>query len=54
MRIGIITFHAAFNYGSMLQAYALQTFLEKKGHQVEIINFRPEIQKKTYSNTSVY
>lgn len=49
MKIGIITFHAAFNYGSMLQAYALQTFLEKKGHQVEIINFRPEIQKKTYS-----
>lgn len=48
MKIGIITFHAAFNYGSMLQAYALQTFLEKKGHQVEIINFRPERQKKGY------
>lgn len=48
MKIGIITFHAAFNYGSMLQAYALQTFLEKQGHQVEIINFRPEIQKKGY------
>lgn len=49
MKIGIITFHAAFNYGSMLQAYALQTFLEKHGHQVEIINYRPEVQKKTYS-----
>lgn len=49
MKIGIITFHAAFNYGSMLQAYAMQTFLERQGHQVEIINFRPEIQKKAYS-----
>lgn len=49
MKIGIITFHAAFNYGSMLQTYAMQTFLERQGHQVEIINFRPEIQKKAYS-----
>lgn len=49
MKIGIITFHAAFNYGSMLQAYAMQTFLERQGHQVEIINYRPEIQKKMYS-----
>ena len=23
-KVGIITFHAAYNYGSMLQAYALQ------------------------------
>lgn len=49
MKIGIITFHAAYNYGSMLQAYAMQTFLERQGHQVEIINYRPEIQKKMYS-----
>lgn len=48
MKIGIITFHAAFNYGSMLQAYALQTFLERQGHDVEIVNFRPEIQKQGY------
>ena len=39
MKIGIITFHAAFNYGSMLQAYAMQTFLERQGHHVEIVNF---------------
>ena len=37
MKIGIITFHAAHNYGSMLQAYALQTFLERNGNIVEII-----------------
>lgn len=48
MKIGIITFHAAHNYGSMLQAYALQTFLERQGHTVEIVNFRPKSQKKGY------
>lgn len=49
MKIGIITFHAAHNYGSMLQAYAMQTFLERQGHHVEIVNFRPLSQKKGYS-----
>ena len=48
MNIGIITFHAAHNYGSMLQAYAMQTFLERQGHHVEIVNFRPLSQKKGY------
>lgn len=48
MKIGIITFHASFNYGSMLQAYALQTFLERNGHEVKIINFRTDKQKGMY------
>lgn len=48
MKIGIITFHAAFNYGSMLQAWALQTYLERQGHKVEIVNFRPKRQKQVY------
>jgi len=32
MRIGIVTFQSAPNYGAALQAYALQTYLEKIGH----------------------
>lgn len=48
MRIGIITFHASHNYGSMLQAWALQTYLEKQGHQVEIVNYRSNIQRIVY------
>ena len=47
-KIGIITFHAAFNSGSMLQAYALQTFLQKLGYEAEIINFRSKEQKYMY------
>ena len=48
MKIGIITFHASFNYGSMLQAWALQTFLEKQGHEVKIFNYRQKSQKTGY------
>lgn len=38
MRIGIITFYKVPNYGSMLQAFALKTFLEHRGHSVEFID----------------
>ncbi|WP_303011248.1 polysaccharide pyruvyl transferase family protein [uncultured Bacteroides sp.] len=47
MRIGILTFHWATNYGAVLQSYALQTYLEKKGYAVDIINYQP----KKYDNT---
>lgn len=48
MKIGIITFHASFNYGSMLQAYALLRVLENMGHDTEIINFRSHASKQLY------
>lgn len=47
-KIGIITFHAAHNYGSSLQAYALQNTISNLGYQCEIINFRTEAQKDQY------
>ena len=28
-KIGVITFHASYNYGSNLQAYALQEYVKK-------------------------
>lgn len=39
MRIGLITFHASYNYGSVLQAYALQTQLKSMGHDVFVIDY---------------
>lgn len=42
MKIGILTFHWAVNYGAILQTYALQKFLEVKGHEVRIINYKPK------------
>ena len=45
MKIGILTFHRAHNYGAMLQAYALRHVLESKGLQVEFISYRqPKIE----------
>ncbi len=35
MKIGILTFHRAYNCGAMLQAWALKTVLERMGHEVE-------------------
>jgi coenzyme F420-reducing hydrogenase beta subunit len=40
MKIGIITFNSAHNYGAVLQAWALQEYLHDQGHHVEIINYR--------------
>lgn len=34
MRIGILTFHRAYNCGAMLQAWALKKTLERMGHDV--------------------
>ena len=42
MKIGILTFHSAHNYGAMLQCYALQEVLKRMGHDVEVIDYRLE------------
>ena len=42
MKIGILTFHCAHNYGAVLQCYALQETLKDMGHDVEVIDYRPE------------
>lgn len=40
MRIGILTLPLNTNYGGILQAYALQTILERMGHEVTLIERR--------------
>lgn len=40
MKIGILTFHNAINYGAVLQCYALKTFLSQQGHEVYVINYK--------------
>lgn len=39
MKIGILTYQYAMNYGAVLQAYALKTYLETLNHEVEILNY---------------
>ena len=41
MQIKTITCHDVYNHGASLQAYALQTYLESLGHNVEIIDYKP-------------
>ena len=47
--VGLLTYHAAHNYGSVLQAYATQTAVEQMGYKCEIINFRSNSQRYFYS-----
>lgn len=44
MRIGILTLYLHTNYGGILQAYALQTVLERMGHEVVVFS---KLKKKS-------
>lgn len=48
MKIGILTFHCAHNYGAVLQCYALQETLKSMGHNVEVIDYRPRYLIEPY------
>lgn len=56
MRIGIITMQSIYNYGSALQSYALQTFLEKELKcEAELINYKyPNSFQKKQVHRSLY
>ena len=51
LKIGILTFHNAHNYGGVLQAYALQSFINKNFSNVtaEIINYKSKKIEYQYS-----
>ena len=49
MRIKTITCHDVYNVGASLQAYALQTYLTDLGHDVEIIDYKPDYLSQHYS-----
>lgn len=40
MKIGILTLPVYYNYGGILQAFALQTYLTRRGHEVWLIDRR--------------
>lgn len=48
MKIGILTFSAAVNYGAVLQAYALKSTLEYMGHDAHVIDYRPKYLTECY------
>lgn len=46
--ISIVTYHSAYNFGSVLQAFATQTAIEKITHDVNIVNYRMKEQAEYY------
>lgn len=49
MKIGILTFHFAPNYGAALQAWGLQTALQELGHEVIFVNYTPPYMRSRNS-----
>lgn len=48
MKIGILTFHRAENFGAVFQCFALQTYLESCGHEVKVIDYRCRAIEQVY------
>lgn len=48
MKIKIITIQYAHNYGAVLQAYSLKTYLERLKNKVEVVNYIPPMEKNKY------
>lgn len=45
MKVGVLTIFSVPNYGAMLQAYALSSYLRSEGVDAEVINYRqPELE----------
>ena len=59
-RVGILTYHRHYNYGTMLQAIALQKAIENMGASAEIIDFyesnvmQEEEKRKLYKSRRVF
>lgn len=47
LKIGVLTFHRATNYGTVLQAFAMVMALRKLGNEAELIDYRPEYIERT-------
>ena len=54
MKIGILTFHWATNYGAIMQCLALQRYLVSAGHDVKVINYKPRFYDDSLYNFFLY
>lgn len=48
MKVGILTFHRAHNYGAFLQAFALKTYIESLGNEVFFIDYEDKNHHSLY------
>lgn len=49
MKIGLLTFHRAINYGAILQTYSLYKILSELNNQVEVIDYYPKQDESDYN-----
>lgn len=54
MKIALISFHNAANFGASLQAYALQHALDQMGHESEYINYVNDTRRHQYSMSFLF
>ena len=54
MKIGILTFHRAENFGAALQVYALSELLKKMGHDPTVIDYRCFAIERSYDVLNPY
>ena len=48
MKIGLITYHNAQNFGAFLQCLALSSYLSDQGYDVEIVDYRQKQIEMSY------
>ena len=48
MKIGILTYHRAENYGALLQAYALMSYLKGLGYDVSFVDYWPKYHSEYF------
>ena len=48
MNIGLLTYHWVPNFGANLQALATVSYLRSAGHNVSVLNYRPEDLEDDY------
>lgn len=53
MKICTITCHDVYNHGASLQAYSLMNHLKREGHEVEIIDYKPDYLSNHYNLLSI-
>ena len=49
MKVGIITYHRSYNFGALLQAFALRWALARLGHDAFIVNYWPRYHYEMYA-----
>ena len=54
MKIAIITFHRAINYGGILQAYALQNVISEIGYDCDILDYYCPFIEEQYRSRKVF